>query len=82
MSVLHVAAFTLLSLSAPEQPVEKDQMVYKTKTIIDFSELQIAGEIAKPEGSYISSRKDTKFKSLIRLRMDFRPELLTSMDAL
>ncbi len=82
MSVLHVAAFTLLSLSAPQQRAEADQTVYKTKTIIDFSELQIAGEIAKPDGSYISSRKDSKFQSLIRLRMDFRPELLTSIDAL
>lgn len=61
---------------------ETDKTVYKKKTIVDFSDVTIQGELTKPEGSYLLNRKKTSFKSLLRIRADFLPELFNSTDNL
>jgi len=59
-----------------------DKVVYKQKTIIDFSDVTIQGELKKPDGSYISSRKEAQFGRLIKVRENFEPELFKSVDKL
>ncbi|MBX2811334.1 MAG: hypothetical protein KTR25_05980 [Myxococcales bacterium] len=59
-----------------------ERTVYKQKTVIDFSGVTIEGELTKPEGSYVLSRKPTKFRSLLKARADFIPELKASLDTL
>ncbi|MGB9600677.1 MAG: hypothetical protein ACP5QK_09200 [Myxococcota bacterium] len=59
-----------------------DKVVYKQKTIIDFSDVTIQGELKKPDGSYISSRKEAQFGRLIKVRENFEPELFKSIDKL
>ena len=61
---------------------EADKTVYKTKTVIDFSDVTIQGELTKPEGSYLLNRKKTKFKTLLKIRANFLPELFNSTDNL
>lgn len=61
---------------------ESDKVVYNKKTVIDFSDVNIEGELTKPEGSYIKNRKKTRFRNLIELRGNFRPELKRSVSAL
>ena len=61
---------------------EGDKTVYNKKTVIDFSDVNIEGELTKPEGSYIKNRKKTRFRNLIELRGNFRPELKRSASAL
>lgn len=68
--------------SAYAQPKSDDVVVYKKKTIIDFSDILIEGELTKPEGSYVVSRKLSRFSTLIRLRENFVPELLRSANEL
>lgn len=87
---LVVAGFIQSGLAAPEASAqdnadvvqEADRTVYKRKTVIDFSDVTIQGELTKPEGSYLLNRKKTKFKTLLRIRADFLPELLNSTDNL
>ncbi|MBI5508780.1 MAG: hypothetical protein HY903_08515 [Deltaproteobacteria bacterium] len=55
-----------------------DKVSFKKRTVIDFSDALIEGELTKPEGSYVVSRKLSRFSSLIRLRENFIPELLAS----
>ena len=64
----------------PDEPGYKT--VYKSKTVIDFSDVTIEGELTKPEGSYLGTRKSSQFNKLILVREDFRPELLMSVDNL
>ncbi len=59
-----------------------ERVVYKKKTVIDFTDVIIEGELTKPEGSYIVNRKLSKFSSLIKLRENFVPELLASPNQL
>jgi hypothetical protein len=61
---------------------EEDRTEFQKKTVIDFSDVNIEGELTKPEGSYIKNRKRTKFRNLIQLRGNFRPELSRSVEAL
>ncbi|MBK8013967.1 MAG: hypothetical protein IPK13_21805 [Deltaproteobacteria bacterium] len=61
---------------------EADRTVFKKKTVIDFSDLTIQGELTKPEGSYLLNRKKTSFQTLLKIRGNFLPELINSTDNL
>ena len=69
---------TASSAMAQESVGGGDKVNFKKRTVIDFSDNIIEGELTKPEGSYVVSRKLSRFSSLIRLRENFVPELLSS----
>jgi hypothetical protein len=80
--VVAVLAVFAAPALAQDAQVEADKTVYSKKTVIDFSDVQIDGELTKPEGSYIKNRKKTRFRNLIELRGNFRPELSRSVSKL
>ena len=59
-----------------------DKVVVRKRTVIDFNDVTVEGELTKPEGSYLLNRNKTRFQSLIRLRDNFNPELQKSADNL
>lgn len=61
---------------------EADKTVYRKKTVIDFTDVAVEGELTKPEGTYTLSKKKTRFSTLIKLRSNFEPELQKSVDNL
>jgi hypothetical protein len=61
---------------------EPDRVVVRKRTVIDFNDVTVEGELARPEGSYLLDRTRTRFRSLIRLRDNFDPELQKSADNL
>ena len=61
---------------------EADKVVVRKRTVIDFNDVTVEGELTKPEGSYLLNRGKTRFKSLIKLRDNFNPELQKSADNL
>src|SRR5205814_1288499 len=61
---------------------EADRIVVRKKTVIDFNDVTVAGELTRPEGSYVLNRNRTRFRSLVRLRDNFNPELQKSADNL
>ena len=61
---------------------EADKVVIRKRTVIDFNDVTVEGELTKPEGSYLMNRNKTRFQSLIRLRDNFNPELQKSADNL
>lgn len=85
-TALLVVAFTIVgpSVSTPAaaQDGPGDKVVYKKRTLVDFSDVSIQGELRKPEGDFYGSRKRTRFNKLIRVRPDFVPELKWSTDNL
>ena len=76
------AACAAPSLAQDSYVQESDKTVYSKKTVIDFSDVNIEGELTKPEGSYVKNRKKTRFRNLIEMRGDFRPELSRSVSKL
>lgn len=85
-AALVFASITMAAPSAfaedPPPATEADKVQFKKKTIIDFSDVTIQGELTKPEGSYLLNRKKTNFKSLLKIRGNFLPELFNSIDNL
>ncbi|RME29473.1 MAG: hypothetical protein D6806_01300 [Deltaproteobacteria bacterium] len=79
---------TAFSAEAPAQEATgaegagEEEVVYQKTTIIDFSDVTITGELTKPEGSYLMNKKKAKFDLLIRVRDNFLPEMLKSVDNL
>lgn len=61
---------------------EADKVVYKKRTIIDFNDVTLEGELVKPEGSYMHTHRTAKFTTLINYRTSFVPELQKSVDNL
>ena len=61
---------------------EAPTVVYEKKTVLDFSDVTLEGELSRPEGSYLINRKRARFGSLVQLRGDFIPELQQSIDNL
>ncbi len=61
---------------------EADKVVVRKRTVIDFNDVTVEGELTKPEGSYLLNRNKTRFQSLIKLRDNFNPELQKSADNL
>ena len=83
---LLIALVALPALAQEKPPAkviqEPDKVVVRKKTVIDFNDVTVEGELTRPEGSYVLDRNRTHFNSLIRLRDDFNPELQKSADNL
>jgi hypothetical protein len=61
---------------------EEDRVVVRKKTVVDFTDVNVEGELTKPEGSYVLDRKKSGFPSRIKVRASFAPELQKSADNL
>lgn len=77
-----VAAIATPALAQEKVVQEADKVVVRKKTVIDFTDVAVEGELTKPEGSYVLNKKQTTFKSLIKVRDNFQPELQKSVDNL
>ena len=85
MKKLVVGLFLMLSfmfLTAQETDEEGRLIKYREKTVIDFEDVMLEGQIKKPSGSFLMDRSKTKFDSLINLKQDFNKELVKSVDLL
>lgn len=58
------------------------QEQYKKKTVIDFDEVLLEGELKKPAGAMITERGEMKFDTMIKVRTNFEKEMLKSVDVL
>jgi hypothetical protein len=85
MLMLVLAAGLVLGAASTAMAQEEEgesETVYKKTTIIDFSDVQITGELTKPEGSYLMNKKKANFDLLIKTRGNFLPEMLDTVDHL
>jgi hypothetical protein len=78
------AALSLMSgvaLAAPPAPAGGgDSVQYKQKTVYDFDDDTVEGDLVRPDGEFVDSRKAAKHSSLIKIRENFIPELLKSAE--
>lgn len=87
MRAICLAAFLFAvapgSSSAEEKVIqEPDKTIVRKKTVIDFTDVAVEGELTKPEGSYVLDRNKARFKSMVKVRDNFLPELQKSVDNL
>jgi len=70
-----VVAFCLVSSSALAQD---DSVIYKKKTVYNFEDDTITGDLTRPDQEFLTGRKLAHHKSLIRIREDFKEKVLQS----
>ena len=78
--VLFLMFSTTAMAEDPVSPDEDRKVVYKQRTEIDFEGVEVEGALVRPQGALILDRKIGSFNPLIRLRMDFEPELNNSVN--
>ncbi len=79
---LAVPLFTSSAFAADDE-MDADsgrQIKYNSRTEIDFEDVEVSGELVKPEGSLLLDRKRASFNPLIKLRTDFNDEMKASVD--
>ena len=52
---------------------------YERKTVINFEDDTIEGDLKTPDGQYLEVRKKLRHRSLIKIRSDFRREVMSSV---
>jgi hypothetical protein len=57
-----------------------DNVSYKAKTVYDFEDDTVEGDLQRPDGELVDSMRKVKHSSLIEIRKDFIPEMLKSLE--
>jgi hypothetical protein len=66
--------------AAPPPAGGEGNVQYKSKTVYDFDDDIVEGDLVRPDGEFVDSRKSAKHSSLIKIRENFIPELLKSAE--
>jgi len=72
IALLFLSPFTA---QAQDKTDKSREIIYKQRTEIDFDSVDVNGELIKPAGALVISRKRAQFNPLIKLRQDFNPEI-------
>ena len=59
---------------------DDDNTQYKAKTVYDFEDDMVEGDLQRPDGELIDATQNVKHSSLIEIRKDFIPEMLKSLE--
>jgi hypothetical protein len=79
-----VAAAAMLSIAGVSTAqVESDEdsprVIYKERTEIEFDTRALDAVILKPDGTIVRVQREAVFNPLVKLRLDFNPEMLQSV---
>jgi RNA polymerase sigma-70 factor (ECF subfamily) len=80
--ILLAALVQPTAAAAQDDPPPPPEVVYPRRSVIEFSELRLTGEVQGPSGSYIQSRGRARFRLLVQVRDNFLPEILRSVERL
>jgi hypothetical protein len=58
----------------------EENVQYKAKTVYDFEDDMVEGDLQRPDGELVDSLRKVKHSSLIEIRRDFIPEMLKSLE--
>ena len=75
-----VASLTAFSIDARAADEEDEPgVIYQKKTIVSFEDDMIDGDLTRPDGAYVESRKRVRHSNLIKIREDFRDKILNAV---
>jgi hypothetical protein len=77
--VFLLALVTMLGASETQAQEDAEGVQYKKKTVINFEDDTIEGDLKTPDGQYLEVRARMRHRSLIRIRTEFRREVLGSI---
>jgi hypothetical protein len=68
--VLPLAAFGQDKKASPQTKIE-----YEKKTVINFDDDTIQGDLTRPDGEYVEARKRVNHSNLIKIREEWRDKV-------
>jgi hypothetical protein len=75
-----LAVLGLLGAGAAFAQEAGDNTTYKSKTVYDFDDDNVEGDLQRPDGELVNSINRAQHESLIEIRKDFIPEMLKSLE--
>jgi hypothetical protein len=73
-------AFAQAAAAAKPGGGGEENTTYKAKTVYDFEDDMVEGDLQRPDGELVNSMGKTQHSSLIEIRKDFIPEMLKSLE--
>ena len=74
-TLLIAVALLPLAALAQEKKGPEPRIEYEKKTVINFDDDTIQGDLTRPDGEYVEARKRVSHSSLIRIREDWREKV-------
>ena len=78
----------LLLLAAPGAALAQEaqkpapRVEYEKKTVINFEDDTIEGDLKRPDGEYVEARRKVSHSNLIQIREDWREKVMQASDEL
>ncbi|MFO0728669.1 MAG: adventurous gliding motility protein CglF [Myxococcota bacterium] len=80
--VIALAGVILPAFAFAEEEGGEAGVIYQKKTVVNFDEDTIDGDLTRPDAAYVESRKRVRHSNLIRIREDFREKIISSVTSL
>jgi len=80
MRIIVMAAILSLTGVGTALAQADDNATYKSKTVYDFEDDNVEGDLQRPDGELVNSINKAQHDSLIEIRKDFIPEMLKSLE--
>ena len=75
---LLTALLVPLAVTAEEKKQPEARVEYEKKTVINFDDDTIQGDLTRPDGEYVEARKRVNHSNLIKIREDWRDKVKQS----
>ena len=72
-----VIAFPLAA-AAQQKQQPPPKVEYEKKTVINFEDDTIEGDLKRPDGEYVEARQKVEHSNLIRIREDWKDKVMQS----
>lgn len=79
---LIAAALPLLAGAQAKKDAPAPKVEYEKKTVINFEDDTIQGDLTRPDGEYVEARKKVHHSNLIKIRENWREKVLLAPDDL
>jgi hypothetical protein len=76
--LLTLAVALPLLASAQEKSEGQAKVEYEKKTVINFEDDTIEGDLKRPDGEYVEARQKVDHSNLIKIREDWREKVMQS----
>ena len=73
-----LALLVLPLAAAGEDKKPESKIEYEKKTVINFDEDTIEGDLKKPDGEYVEARKKVDHSNLIKIRESWHDKVMQS----
>jgi hypothetical protein len=76
---LFTLAVAMPLLAAAQQKADAQPKIeYEKKTVINFEDDTIEGDLKRPDGEYVEARQKVDHSNLIRIREDWKEKVMQS----